>query len=132
MWDTVPVIITSIIEINIGIIVGCVPHLAPMMRNVYSTLVRTCGHIKTIVTERVSLWGRSRSGNTSPTENPAGSDSGQKRAPGAYLETRILGGVDGKGKFLQSGTLQPKSWWQTGVRRDCRDGEISTACYSEV
>ena len=57
---------------------------------------------------------------------------GSGKAVDAYLETRVLAGVDGKGKFLQPSTLQNKSWWQTSTRATRNDGETTTACYSEV
>ncbi|KAL8840528.1 MAG: hypothetical protein Q9176_003855 [Flavoplaca citrina] len=126
MWDTVPVIITSIIEINVGIIVGCMPYLAPIMRNGTSKVLRAWSHIKTVMTERFPLRKRSKMQDYSLTQIGSG------KGADAYLETRVLGGADGKGKFLQPSTIQNKSWWQRSTQATRNDGEITTACYSEV
>ncbi|KAL8897141.1 MAG: hypothetical protein Q9192_002730 [Flavoplaca navasiana] len=122
MWDIIPVIITSIFEINVGIIVGCMPYLAPMMRSGTSKVLRAWSHIKTVMTERFPFRKRFKTQDYSLTQIGSG------KAADAYLDTRVLAGADGKGKFLQPSTLQNKSWWQTSRN----DGETTTACYSEV
>lgn len=126
MWNTIPVIITSIFEINVGIIVGCMPYLAPMMRNGTSRVLHTWCHIKTVMTERFPLRKWSKMQDYSLTQIGSG------KAADAYLETRVLGGADGKGKFFQPSTLQNKSWWQRSTQATRNDGETTTACYSEV
>ena len=129
MWDFIPVIITSIFEINVGIIVGCVPYLAPMMRNGTSRVLHTWSNIKTVMKERIPLRKRSKKQNYSLTQVGSG------KTADAYLETRVLGGADGKGKFLQPSTLKNKSWWQTRyifTQATRNDGETTAACYFEV
>lgn len=126
LWDTVPVFITSTIEINIGIIVGCIPYLAPLIRNGYSTLTRTWAHLQTIAIRRISLGEGSKGRKESRTQLRA------KDVSGPVIETRILGGADGKGKFLQSRTLQQSSWWHGSFQGGRGGGKTTTKCYSEV
>lgn len=112
MWDTVPVIITSIFEINVGIMVACMPYLAPMMRSGTSKLARTYSNLRTRLMEHSPLRKKASRGVIYGGRKSTESIAGAAQTPGAYLETRMLNGVDGKGKFLQSETVQQKSWWQ--------------------
>ncbi|KAL8655964.1 MAG: hypothetical protein Q9210_000561 [Variospora velana] len=132
MWDTVPVLITTTIEINVGIAVGCMPYLAPMMRSGTSKLARTYSSLKTMLAVYIPVRKKAAGQLIFEGDQPEKSTSGARKAPRAYLETRMLHGADGKGKFLQSGTFQQKSWWQKGTPSSHSVGATSTTCYSEA
>lgn len=132
MWDAVPVIITSIFEINVGIIVTCMPYLAPMMRSGTAKLAITYSNLRTRLVVYNPLRKNISSGVIHDEGKPDESTTGAAKTPRAYLETRMLNGVDGRGKFLQSGTVQQKWWWQRGMLGSHSGGGNTTTCYSEA
>ncbi|KAL8962327.1 MAG: hypothetical protein Q9193_001248 [Seirophora villosa] len=132
MWDAVPVIITSTFEINVGIMVACMPYLAPMMRSGTSKLARTYSNLRTRLAVHNPLGKNVSRGAIFDEGKPDESTTGAAEIPRAYLETRMLNGVDGKGKFLQSGTVQQKSWWQRGMLGSHSGGGNTTTCNSEA
>jgi len=128
MRQTVPVIITSVIEINVGIIVGCMPYLAPMMRTGVLGFVRVCSltNIRSALTKHIPILRTSKRLSNESTDHLAIPSSDRD----AYLETRMLGSVDGKGKFLQSGTFPQKSWLQKSALNSHGVAETATSAYS--
>lgn len=131
MRVTASVIITSVIEINVGIIVGCMPYLSPIMRTGILGIVKVCSltHIRSIFTEHMPFLRTSHKFANEATEHPANASAlGSDR--NAYLETQMLGSVDGKGKFLQSGNFPQKSWLHRSALHSHGGGEIVTSIYT--
>ncbi len=130
MRDTAPVLITSIFEINVGIIVGCMPHLAPMMRKGVLKLAHVCSisNIRSFLTEHLPFLRTSKRLTDEPTDDLANSpdlSSDHK----AYLETKMLGSVDGKGKFVKSGTFPQRGWLQKSTMNGQMDEELATTAH---
>lgn len=131
MRVTAPVITTSVVEINVGIIVGCMPYLAPIMRTGILGLVQVCSltNIRSIFTEHMPFLRTSKKFANEATDQPASASA--LGSENAYLETHMLGSVDGKGKFLQSGTFPQKSWLQRSALDSHGGREIVTSVYTK-
>lgn len=87
----------SILEMTLGIICGCMPYLAPMLKRWYLRLLQL-SMLKNLIS-RISSSLRKRSGRS-----PESSGFSEIRSPpnDHYLETNILRSGKGEGKFLDS------------------------------
>jgi hypothetical protein len=129
-YITAPVLLISIVEINVGIIVGCMPVIQP---SIFGRFFRACRF-----SSIRSLFSR-LTFKSSPSDHDAGSSTQfqQEKAKGKpYLETRILHGADGKGNFMTTaddGSSKRRSWfgrkmlgtWASG--RNNKDNDTTTA-----
>ncbi|KAL8881565.1 MAG: hypothetical protein Q9198_001254 [Flavoplaca austrocitrina] len=87
--------------------------------------------IKSIITDYIPLVKWSKGGSDEFSDhlsNPAP----LKKHNEIYLETQMLRSVDGKGKFLQSGTFPQKNWMQRSPPGNQEFGDTQTSCYSAV
>lgn len=126
-WNVIPVLITScvpihfltrytrqvtkpsansIVEINVGIIVGCMPILSSQLRTLFSSLSSLHSRSVEYIRSRL-LRSRKQSSNASD-----GSDHMQMSPPpnDIFLESQLLGSMQGKGTFLQSAEFPQCDW----------------------
>ena len=108
----VPVLITSVIEINVGIIVGCMPQLTSGFRN---QLVKSF-HFLSLASFRNRLFSsRKPSNGAEDSDNQFQRVSSRQSTESPYLETKLLGSINGKGKFLRSGLFRQKGWLKSSI-----------------
>ncbi|KAL8889133.1 MAG: hypothetical protein Q9192_006063 [Flavoplaca navasiana] len=87
--------------------------------------------IKSIITDYIPLVKRSKGGSDEFSDHLSNPATPRKHNE-IYLETQMLRSVDGKGKFLQSGTFPQKNWMQRSPLRNHEFGNTQTSCYSAV
>lgn len=95
-YVTAPVLLISIVEINVGIIVGCMPVIQPA---IFGRFLQACR-----LPSLRSLFSRLTLKSHPSRHAAAGGSSTQlqpeKPKGKPYLETRILHGADGRGNFM--------------------------------
>jgi len=99
---------SRIVEICVGIMVGCMPHLASLLRH-QSRSALSALSLKNLKRKLVYPWSK-RSKSDSAEGFHELNDVAPDAAQAMYLETGILGSVRGKGKFLDSGVCPQKLW----------------------
>jgi hypothetical protein len=127
-YYTAPVLLASIVEFNVGIIVGCMPVIQPAIA---SRFVKAC-QLSSVRSLIFRLSFKSKLSKESPGNSDQYRDD--KRYGQPYLKTEILHGADGDGRFMstigtKSGTR--RSWFRRsimGTRRN--NGSMNTMLYS--
>ncbi|MCJ1366546.1 hypothetical protein MMC16_005675 [Acarospora aff. strigata] len=104
-WQMLPVITLVIVEINVGVICSCMPHLASFFRHhhTYLTFFRslTSRLFSSIKSSKRSFFSSHKS---SPDESFDHVDARPSSDQSPYLETQILkSSARGDGRFLESG-----------------------------
>ena len=105
----------SIVETNVGIICGCMPHLASVFRQLRNRLRQSTVY-KSLKSRATSMFTRhlaTSKGSSARNQNFERVSS--KHSENIYLETNILGSARGKGKFLDSGNHPQQGWLQSNV-----------------
>lgn len=96
----------SIIELSTGTMCGCMPYLTSFFRRL-TFKTSQLSLLKSIKSGISNLFSRGfHSTRRSSSYDRANSDSGIEH----YLETRILGSVSGKGKFMGSKHSTQREW----------------------
>lgn len=102
MWATVPMLISSGIEINVGIIVGRMPHLTFIFRLSSTRLMRfsPLSHLQPGISPYTRWLKMFKKSSKPPNDSPTitSDDEGHD----AFLKTKILGSMNGKGVFALS------------------------------
>lgn len=103
MWATVPMLISSVVEINVGIIVGCMPHLTSVFRLHSIKFLRfsPLSHLQSGISRSVS-WLKRFKKSSKPSSDYPSLTSDKTEGHDAYLKTEIVGSVNGKGGFMPS------------------------------
>jgi hypothetical protein len=81
-------LLASVVELNVGIVVGCMPVIQPALFSRFAELYR------------LSFFQSLTSRFFKPNRTPVSCGQYQEERP--YLETRILHGANGEGKFMSS------------------------------
>ncbi|MCJ1312836.1 hypothetical protein MMC25_006512 [Agyrium rufum] len=121
-WNILPTILCALVEMCIGLIVSSIPHLVSLYRHHRKDLIRLSSISLQVIRGqivRISPFSRSSSSRQSRSSRNANSNEGGRSATSAELdnnptiirrpeparlETRILRGVEGKGKFMTWGS----------------------------
>ncbi|MCJ1272014.1 hypothetical protein MMC22_011920 [Lobaria immixta] len=103
MWATVPMLVSSAVEINVGIIVGCMPHLTSIFRLHSTKFLRfsPLSHLQSGISGSVS-WLKRLKKSSKPSSDCPSLTSDKAEGHDAYLKTEILGSVNGKGGLMTS------------------------------
>ena len=97
--------VSSIVEMALGVICGCMPYLAPLIRRIrQKSSSLSLKHLLSRLTPRLPR--RSKQSSSGSNLHRISSHPSND----AYLETQILGSATGEGKFLRSGFHSQKSW----------------------
>ncbi|ERF69952.1 hypothetical protein EPUS_05496 [Endocarpon pusillum Z07020] len=111
-YATAPVLLISIVEINVGIMVGCMPVIQP-------AIINRVINFFNIAFIRSLLSRLSFSSKASSREVVEGSTQVPKASDKPHLETRILHGVDGNGNFIRNtagdGMNTQRSWFRRAM-----------------
>ena len=115
-YNTATVQLGSIIDNTIGIIVGCLPVIQPA---IISCCAKACRlfSIRSLIS-RISSKSRASIAAATGFEKSPEEDASSKRIGRPYLETEILHGADGEGKFMSSieTNKDPLRSWLPGSR----------------
>ncbi len=97
-YNTAPVQLGSIVENTVGIIVGCMPVIQPA---IISRCTKACRlfSLRSLVSRFSSRLRSSKLAAASSEKSPK-DEASSKRIGRPYLETQILQGADGEGKFM--------------------------------
>ena len=109
-YYTAIVLITSIVEINVGIVVGCMPVIQIAMLRKLSKFLRLPSFRSFV--SRISTRQKSSTSGANGGQEPKGHVHG---AP--YLETRIINGADGRGNFIRNTSKSGVRGWWWGTNR---------------
>ncbi len=102
----------SIVEINVGIVVGCMPVIRPAVLSRSADLMRLFS-VRSLFSPFPSSLRSSKRAAASSEQDPKGTPTRRERAGKPHLETQILNGADGDGRFMSSvgnTTRTQRSW----------------------
>jgi hypothetical protein len=113
-YYTAPVLLASIVEINVGIVVGCMPVIQTTILSHFSKAWRISSACSLILRLFLNLRASTRAATCSEHHQ------NEKRSGKFYLEAEILHGADGEGRFMtsmESSTGTQRSWLQRSRTR---------------
>jgi hypothetical protein len=121
-WNLPPITLSTVIELTLGIICGSVPYLPAIFRR-HSAQFSPAAKLRELHSK---YWTRLRSTDSErlPHVQSSSKEPKQKKV---QVETRILGSIQGKGKFVKSGIFS-KAWGnQTTTARSTDEAVIDNS-----
>lgn len=109
MWATVPMLISSAVEINVGIIVGCMPHLTSIFRLHSTKFLRfsPLSQLQSGISQSMS-WLKRFKKSSKPSSDFPSLTPDKAEGHDASSKTEILG--SGKRGFMPSLRYPQKVW----------------------
>jgi len=121
-WSAV-LLITGIVELNVGIVVGCMPIIQATILSRFSKAMRISG-VRSLISRLSSKTKSYNRGGLKPGESQEWKMNGIPN-----IKTDILQGVDGKGKFMGSWLSRPRALmgtWASGRNETDRTTRAGT------
>ncbi|KAK0516237.1 hypothetical protein JMJ35_000840 [Cladonia borealis] len=122
-WNEPPALGLALVEMSVGVICGSVPHLSPIVRR-YKPKMSNFGSLFHSLFR--SSKSRSKKSSGLPLHDVQQLGSNPSAMPKGQIETKVLGSIQGEGKFFKSGAFS--RMWE---HRTATENSVSTTMFDD-